>query len=147
MGRNRVPPEKIAELRVKQLEMLQTLITRMAGYGASFKNYCITVVTAVVGLGFTLHRPAFALLALLPLIAFAIADAQYLRTERRFRALFDSVRKEDWSQMPSFEINLKNAPEQSYWSAVGSWSIVGFYAPLAIGVVGLVLLTRWANVA
>jgi hypothetical protein len=38
-----VSPEKMAELRVKHLEMLQALITRMAGYGASFKSYCITV--------------------------------------------------------------------------------------------------------
>ncbi len=142
-----MPPEKIAELRVKHLEMLQTLITRMAGYGASFRNYCVTVVTAVVGLGFSLHRPSFAVLAILPLIGFAIADAQYLRVERRFRALFNSVRQEDWTQMPSFEINLNKAPAQSFWGAAGSWSIVGFYAPLAISVVILVLLARWVNVA
>jgi hypothetical protein len=140
-----VPPEKIAELRVKHLEMLQTLITRMASYGASFKNYCITVVTAVIGLGFTLHRPIFSALALLPLLAFALADAQYLRVERRFRGLFDAVRREDWSTMPSFEIDLKNAPDSSYGKAVGSWSIAGFYAPLAIGVMILVLLARLAH--
>ncbi len=84
-----MPPEKIAELRVKHLEMLQGLITRMAGYGASFKSYCITVVTAVLGFAFTLHRPAVAALALLPLINFALVDAQYLRVERRFRGVFD----------------------------------------------------------
>jgi hypothetical protein len=50
--------EKVAELRIKHLEMLQTLITRMAGYGAAFKSYCITVTTAVIGFAFTLHRPA-----------------------------------------------------------------------------------------
>ena len=141
-----VPPEKIAELRVKHLEMIQTLITRMAGYGASFKNYCITVVTAVIGLGFTLHRPIFSALALLPLLAFAVADAQYLRVERRFRGLFDVVRREEWATMPSFEINLNKAPPASFWSAVGSWSIVGFYAPLAVGVVVLVLMARLFNV-
>jgi hypothetical protein len=53
-----VTPDKIAELRVKHLEILQGLISRMAGYGASFKSYCITLVTAVIGFAFTLHRPA-----------------------------------------------------------------------------------------
>ena len=67
-----MPPEKITELRVKHLEMLQGLITRMAGYGASFKSYCITVTTAVIGFAFTLHRPAVAALALLPVIAFGV---------------------------------------------------------------------------
>ena len=85
-------PDKIAELRVKHLEMLQSLVTRMASYGASFKSYCITVTTAVIGFSFTLHRPAIAVLALLPVIAFGVADAQYLRVERRFRAIFNLVR-------------------------------------------------------
>ena len=136
-------PEKIAELRVKHLEMLQSLITRMAGYGASFKSYCITVATAVIGFAFTLHRPAIAALALLPVIAFGVADAQYLRVERRFRDVFNLVRKEGWDTLPSFDINLASTPEQSFLNAVTSWSIVWFYAPLAAGVL-LAVLGAWA---
>lgn len=139
-----MPPEKIAELRVKHLEMMQGLVTRMAGYGASFKSYCITVVTAVLGFAFTLHRPAVAALALLPLITFALVDAQYLRVERRFRGLFDVVRRESWDAMPTFEINLDHAPAASYWSAFRSWSIVSFYAPLAVGVLIAVIGARLA---
>lgn len=135
-------PEKIAELRVKHLEMLQALVTRMAGYGASFKSYCITVATAVIGFSFTLHRPGVAGLALLPVFAFAIADAQYLRVERRFRAVFNRVREESWDSLPTFEINLESAPKQSFWSAITSWSIVWFYAPLAVGVI-LAVLGAW----
>jgi hypothetical protein len=136
-------PDKIAELRTKHLEMLQGLISRMAGYGASFKSYCITVVTAVIGFAFTLHRPAVAALALLPVVAFAVADAQYLRVERRFRRLFDIVRQESWDTVPSFEINLQQAPAEAYLSAATSWSIVWFYAPLAVGVL-LAVLGAWA---
>jgi hypothetical protein len=138
-----MPPEKVAELRVKHLEMLQSLITRMAGYGASFKSYCITVTTAVIGFAFTLHRPVVVGLALLPVIAFGVADAQYLRVERRFRAVFDQVRAEGWEAMPSFAINLASAPRQSFLSAASSWSIVWFYAPLVIGVL-LAVLGAWA---
>jgi hypothetical protein len=131
--------EKIFELRVKNLEMLQTLISRMAGYGASFKSYCITVTTGVIGFGLTLRSPALALLALLPVLAFAVADAQYLRVERRFRALFDAVRKEAWDAVPAFDISLERAPPQSFISAAASWSVVWFYAPLAIVVIVAVL--------
>src|SRR6266478_8136660 len=112
-----LPPEKLADLRAKHIEMLQTVISRMAGYCASFKSYCITVTTAVIGFAFTLHRPAVATLALLPVIAFAVADAQYLRVERRFRDVFNLVRKESWDVMPSFDINLASAPAQSFLSA------------------------------
>lgn len=138
-----ISAEKVAELRIKHLEMLQSLITRMAGYGAAFKSYCITVTTAVIGFAFTLHRPAVAALALLPVIAFGLADAQYLRVERRFRDVFNLVRKEGWDSMPSFEISLPSAPAQSFLAAATSWSIIWFYAPLAIGVF-LAVLGAWA---
>jgi hypothetical protein len=52
--------------------MLQTLISRMAGYGASFKSYCITVTAGVIGFGLTLRSPAVAGLALLPVLTFAV---------------------------------------------------------------------------
>jgi hypothetical protein len=132
-------PEKLADLRAKHMEMLQAVVTRMSSYGASFKTYCITVTTAVIGGALTLHRPSIATLALLPIIFFAMADAQYLRVERRFRGLFDLVRKQDWGVMPSFEIDLQHAPAESYFKSLTSWSIVSFYAPLAIGVLISVL--------
>jgi hypothetical protein len=81
--------------------------------------------------------------SLLPVIAFGVADAQYLRVERRFRDIFNLVRKEGWDTMPSFDTNLASAPEQSFLNAVTSWSIVWFYAPLAVGVL-LAVLGAWA---
>jgi hypothetical protein len=127
-----LPPEKLADLRVKHIEMLQTVISRMSSYGASFKSYCITVATAVIGFSFTLHRPGVAALALLPIMFSALADAQYLRVERRFRGAFDLVKKQDWGVMPTFEITLEHAPAESYIRSATSWSIVSFYAPLAV---------------
>ena len=96
-----ISPDKVAELRLKHLEMLQSAVARMAGVGVSLKNYCITLTTAVCGFSITLQRPLVALLALLPITTFALVDAQYLRIERRFRALFDRVRSEDWGTFPA----------------------------------------------
>jgi hypothetical protein len=53
------------------------------------------------------------------------------------------IRKEGWDAMPTFDINLRSAPAQSYFSAITSWSIVWFYAPLAVGVI-LAVLGAWA---
>ena len=39
----------VCAVLLKHLDMIQALIARMAGYGASFKSYCITVTTAVAG--------------------------------------------------------------------------------------------------
>src|SRR5258708_36339498 len=115
-----ISPEKIAELSVKHLEMIQGVVARMANYGAALKNYCLTLTTAVCGFAVTLQRPLVAALALLPIVIFAVLDAQYLRLERRFRALFDSVRQKDWATQPTFEINLNAAPAVSYWASFRS---------------------------
>jgi hypothetical protein len=126
--------DKIADLRAKHLELIQAIVARIANYGATLKNYCITLTTAACGFAITLHRPIVALLALLPIIVFGILDATFLRIERCFRGLFDAVRREDWTTPPSFEINLQVTPPVSYWDTLGSWSIAIFYVPLVAGV-------------
>lgn len=133
---------KAADLRVKHLEMLQTVISRVAGQGATLKNYCLTLTTALCGFGITLQRPVVALLSLLPITIFALLDAQYLRLERRFRGLFDTVRTADWGVPPTFEISSVSAPNASYWAALSSWSIAVFYGPLAVAVLIVVLIAR-----
>ena len=77
-----VSPDKRAELWVKHLEMIQGIVTRIAGYGASLKNYCLTLTTAVCGFAITLQRPLVAALSLLPLVIFAVLDAQFLIVTR-----------------------------------------------------------------
>lgn len=137
--------DKIADLRIKHLEMLQAIITRMGGYGASFKSYCITVVTAVCGFAISLQRPYIAAIALLPIFAFAMADAQYLKVERRFRGLFDAARLASVDALPTFDTSLTNAPERSFWRALFSWSIASFYTPLAIGVLIVLIGVKLIN--
>ncbi len=74
--------EKVAELRVKHLEMVQVVVSRMAGYGASFKGLCITLTTAVCGFGITLHQPLVVLLAIFPMVAFAILGSEPKQVNR-----------------------------------------------------------------
>ena len=86
---------------MKHLELVQAIVTRIANCGATLKNYCITLTTAVSGFAITLHRPIVALLALLPIVVFGILDAPFVRIERRFCGLFvDTVRREDWAVAP-----------------------------------------------
>jgi hypothetical protein len=140
-----ISADKTAELQVKQLEMVQAIIARVGNYGATLKNYCITLTTAVCGFAITLHRPVVALLSLLPIIIFALLDAQFLRVERRFRGLFNGLRQEEWGILPKFSIDLTSAPPVSYWSAISSWSILIFYMPLALAVTGVVLISEHAH--
>jgi hypothetical protein len=138
-----IPQDKIVDLRVRQLEMLQTNIARIAGYGATIKNWCITVTTAVCGFGIQIKTPGVVLLALLPVITFAFLDAQYLRVERQIRSTFDRVRRENWDTAPSFDAGPGTASEIPLVTVFCSWSIVGFYMPLALGV-AIVMLAEYS---
>lgn len=115
----------------------------MANYGATLKNYAMTLTTALCGVAITLKFPALFLAALLPVIVFASLDAKYLNLERRFRALFDKTRAERWDDIPSFCLDLTDAPKLPFHKAIFSWSVLGFYGPLALGV--SIIYTIWAS--
>jgi hypothetical protein len=127
------------DLRVKHLEMIQSIISRLGAYGANHKNYCITLVTAAFGLAIALQRPWVAALALAPIAVFAGLDAQYLRIERRYRALFDQVRLEPMDVMTTFDLGTGKTSKVGFWRTLSSWSILAFYLPMLIGT-GLVVL-------
>lgn len=121
--------------RVRHLELIQAVITRLASNNASHKNYCITLVSAGIGLAAVLDRPLLALVALVPTIVFATLDAQYLRVERRYRLLYDQVRSEPSDVRPDFR--LRTSPELAtvrFWSTFWSWSIQAFYLPTSAGI-------------
>lgn len=70
------------------LRMMQDVIARMASNSASCKTWCVTLVAAVLVLVARLGesvQPDYALIALVPTIAFLILDTYYLSLECRFR--------------------------------------------------------------
>src|ERR1700744_1357737 len=135
-------PEKIAELRMKHLEMLQAVVVRMSSQCATLKNYCVTISVAISGFAITLQRPVVALLTLVPILAFAFLDARYLQLERRFRGRFNAVTQESWDTLPNFDMGNKTNPVSPYWPAYFSWSVAGFYLPLAVVAIAAVAIAR-----
>ncbi|MBO9197023.1 hypothetical protein J5277_23190 [Rhizobium sp. 16-449-1b] len=124
----------ISDARIKHLELIQSVINRLVDSNGSHKNYCITLVTAVCGLAASLHRPIVALLALVPVIIFAILDAQYLRLERRYRLLYEEVRCEPAEQQVDFRLSIAGIGAVSFLDALCSWSISVFYLPTGLGI-------------
>ncbi|CAN7586350.1 hypothetical protein [Bosea sp. LjRoot237] len=129
--------DKTAELRVKNLEMIQTIITRTAGYSAGLKTTAVTLVAAVMGIALTLKTSALLLAAFVPIVGLVYLDARYLKTERWFREHFREVADEDWTSPPTFRLELETKSEIGWWNAASSWSIWPFYSLLA-ALIGLV---------
>lgn len=72
----------------KHLDLLQGIIGRMVSNSASCKNYCITLVGALLALEQLKKEQSLILLACVPIVAFAFMDMYYLYLETFFRAQF-----------------------------------------------------------
>jgi hypothetical protein len=70
------------------LQMLQDNITRMAGQSTTVKGWCVTLTSALLGIGTTTTTPMVAALAIYVIATFAALDAYYLTLERAFRSLY-----------------------------------------------------------
>ena len=132
-----ISADKVADLRIKHLEMIQAAVTRMAGFSASLKNHCLTVVTALAGFAVAMKAPTILWIGPIPLLVFALLDAQYLRLERRFRDQFQLIRTRAPGAVPDFDLGLTAPASRSYWSALFSWSILAFYLPLAVSIIAI----------
>lgn len=137
-----IPAEKHIDMRIKHLEFIQALITRMAGYSATLKNYCVTVVTALAGLAFTLKDANLIGMAALAALAFAFLDTRYLQLERAYRTVYDDVRNENWESLPSFDLKPHHVDKHPFLRALWSWSVSGFYMPLQLVILVLFYVVR-----
>jgi hypothetical protein len=87
-------PDRIKENReylIKQSEMLQASISRMANNSLTVKQVGLTVWSAIVGFGFTSKNPALFILGFISFALFGLLDIYYLYLERKFRDNFNRL--------------------------------------------------------
>ena len=124
--------------RIKHLEMIQGIITRLANNSFAYKGWAITLVAAVFALSAKNASPYFLVVALIPTLAFWGLDSYYLRQERLFRELYDDVRKTtDEKAEDPFSMNTKpfNDKVDSWSKTCWSKSIIWLYGPMSILIV------------
>lgn len=142
----------------KHLDFIQAVVTRMSAASSAAKGWLLPVVTATYGYALTKHAESVALLGLLSVLLFAFLDANYLRQEQGYRALYDAVARKT-RPVPLFSLAIEDAldptpapttrwgrakarvqkwfPGRSVWC---SWSIAPFYGLLLV--VGVVVFCR-----
>lgn len=91
--------------RLKHLEMLQQVITRMANNSFLIKGWSITLISALLALAAKDKVVMMAWVALLPWFMFWTLDGYFLHQERLFRKLFDRYRKEAQDTPTDFSMN------------------------------------------
>lgn len=79
------------EAKLKHLEFIQTVITRMATNSFLFKGWAITIAAGLAGFAAVDSKSALLVIALVSTIMFWGLDGYYLWLERCFRTVYASV--------------------------------------------------------
>ena len=126
---------------LKSIDILQSLIGRMADRSAAAKNWCVTVASASMVFAANNANPSFAILALLPLLLFMSLDTYYLTLERQIRRqlakLVTSIREDSVSHRDLYEVGVAKLQFRETVRSLRSTSIWPFYL--------LVVLTLFAT--
>jgi hypothetical protein len=96
------------DIRLKYLDMLQSLIGRMAGNQFSVRAWSVGLGTAVIGFAASKDGNVKAsLLAAFPALVFWVTDAYYLALERKFRGIFKAACEDANHKNFAFDPELK----------------------------------------
>lgn len=120
------------EKKINHLNMIQNVITRMGTNSFALKGWSVGIMIAVYAFAGNSNVKAV-IVTLMPLIAFWFTDTYYLMLERKYRCLYDYVRKRSEKEIDfsmnydNLKINLKNLNKYTFFNIFFSKSIFPFY--------------------
>ena len=122
------------EAKIRHLEMIQTVINRMANNSFMLKGWAVTLVAGVFVLSSHNASKVFFLVAYVPIILFWFLDSYYLQFERKFIVLYNNVGNRE---EPDYTFNIAPPPSSKsdkteYTQSLFSTTEFGFYFPTAI---------------
>lgn len=132
------------ENKLKHLEMIQAVISRMANNSFALKGWAVTLVAGIYVLASIDTNQYYFLIAYIPIIAFAGLDAYYLLQEKLFRALYDNVCKLNEVEIDfSMDTSCPQYHEEknTYLNCLLSGTVIWFYLPLLIVSSGVIIIT------
>lgn len=117
------------EEKVKHLEFIQNIITRMNTNSFQIKGITITIVSTLLAIYASGKKPTFILIAIFPLLLFWFLDAYYLTQERKFIGLYNDLLKGKKPELEIFEMQLDSYKKgkYSFWSVLFSKTIWTLY--------------------
>ena len=124
--------------RLKHLEFIQAVISRLANDSFYMKGWALTVAGAFYGFAVKGTNWRVAAIGLMPVVVFWGLDAYFLRQERLFRSLYDQVRQRS-SAIELFSMNAAAYAIEiaSWWRTLFSRTLIPFYGPVFI--IGIIL--------
>ena len=87
--------QEISDKKIKHLEFIQNVITRMNTNSFQIKGWMITIVSALLAIFASSEKKEvlYLFVAIAPTLIFWFLDSYYLQQERKYRGLYDDVRE------------------------------------------------------
>lgn len=120
--------------KLKHLDMLQAIISRMAQNSFLLKGWSVILATAILGIAVKDGQANLIWVALPAILAFWLLDGYFLYMERRFRQRFDQVRKKQKAEEIDFSMQPEGAPSKNWVDATLSRTLIIFHCTLGITV-------------
>lgn len=133
------------ENKLKHLEMVQSVINRVANNSFMLKGWAVTLVSGIFVLAGKDTDKLYFLVAYIPVIVFWGLDSYYLLQERLYRGLYEKVRLSEESEI---DFSLRVTKEEfgneknKFISCVVSITELWFYFPLALVCTGIIIVTH-----
>src|SRR6266699_3041936 len=128
---------------IAHLNMLQAVITRLAGNSAQCKTWCVAIVSALFGLAGATKSGRIVAAAIIPIVVFGFVDAAYLANEKAYRDLYNAIvakiRDGSYGLVDRFNLSAPADAGHYIW-ALSSWSVWPVYLGLIVAY-ALVLLS------
>ena len=124
--------------KLKHLEFIQGIISRMAHNSFLLKGWTVTLVTALFVIGKSDTTPSIFALCYLPTVLFFFLDGYFLWQERNFRYLYEVVSKKvndqiDFSmKFPKLSKQEQKKNKLTYTQAIVSITLLSFYVGLCV---------------
>jgi hypothetical protein len=111
--------------------MIQGVISRMSGFSATAKNFALTVLVALVAVGFD-KGAQLLWTGIGALFLFAAMDFYYHQLEVRFRELYETVAQTPLNPPSDMLLRAPKPTGAHVKKVLSSWTFLPFYVPLLI---------------
>jgi hypothetical protein len=129
----------------KHLEFIQAAIGRMAANLFLLKGWAVTLTSALFALAARDAEEIYFLIAFFPILIFWALDGYFLSQERRFRALYDHVRRLSESEIDfSMSTDAFKADKPNTWrGAMLSRTLLVYYVGLCVTMIVVMMVIYW----
>ncbi|WP_420591844.1 hypothetical protein [Bacterioplanoides sp.] len=118
----------MSDKKMKHLEFIQNVISRMNSNSFLIKGWSITLVSALFALAAKDANINYVLISYFVIPVFWLLDGFFIATERQYRELYNEVREKDEASI-DFDMNASkfNVRDNTWGRGIFSKTLVPFY--------------------